>query len=168
MRFNGLKVETIGDTVHYSAYAFKQWVEVTEEVYRTMTKYERRERYGNELKRKYGVLSLDKMLDDIGDNGDNLSFCNALIVPSAESMALEKQNQVREKIIANTARRLVDSLDSKEYEIATSVLINGDSLRSYAKTHGISRYSASELYKSMCQTLRELCRKELGDNMFDE
>lgn len=167
MKYNGLKKAVLNDGTHYYAYAFKQWVEVSEEVYRFLAQSERKERYYIETKAKLRMLSLDMLMSDFGEDGDDVSFCQDLIDSSPEDAIIKQFDFESEKLIARTAREAINSLYGDEYDIAVNVIIDGISLRSYAEAHSISRYAAGELYKSVCEKLRDKCRKELGGHVFD-
>ncbi len=163
-RFTGLKKKLIDRKYVYFAYAFGKWVEVSEEVYREMARSERRERYHYACCRDMGVLSLDHLVERMDDSTDSVPMCEAVIgEPPDTDYLRDEANKKRAEMVA-AIKRAINTLAGDEYELASSILLNGESIRSYASEHKLTRKTVRYHYYAVCRKIRMICLEGQKDD----
>ena len=176
MNFNRLYKETIDGATRYYAYGMDQWVEISKEVYRFLQASERKERYYRFCCRKHSLLSLERMIEENDDNADCLSFNESLVVDmpetlfvdSPEALYLEEEKAQEQHVLAARIKRMIQSLTGGDREIAFEILLNGKSIRQFAKQNGISCSTAKNRLDIICEKIRIMLREEDENVTSDE
>ena len=161
---SGLRKVVTEEKTTFFAFAMGQWVEISEEVYKFMAASARRERYHYACCRDMGVLSLDQMVERMDDSTDSVPMCEALIgdPPDADCLK-EEANKKRAEMVA-AVKHAISTLTGDEYELASSILLNGKSIRNYASEHELTRKTVRYHYYAVCRKIREICLEGQKDD----
>lgn len=159
-RFTGLKKKLIDGKFVYFAYAFGKWVEISEEIYKEMARSERRERYHYACCRDLGIVSLDQMVERMDDSTDSVPLCDALIENSPEDEYIRDETSSMNAKQVKEIKHAIGKLEGNEFELASSILLEGKSMRRFAEEHGLTRKTVRYHFYAVCKKIREMCIEE--------
>ena len=164
MNYNRLFKKEIDGTIHFYAFAMEQWVEVSEEVYKYLQASDRKERYYRACCKKYKVLSLERMIEEINDNADYLTYNESLVVEmpgtlvvvSTEESFQQELEEQRRHALADEIKKLIYSLTGEERDMAFGLLLHGKSLRRFSKECGLSKSTVEYRLSVLCKKIRSM------------
>lgn len=122
-----------GNTVAYIITIDGTDVEVTEDVYRSYSEMDRRERYQEEAKAAQGFMSIGQMDDD----DVMLEYvCPDLVESCEETVLAAIEAEEREKQL-KIVRETLCELSENDRELMTALFVDGVGIREFARQKGV-------------------------------
>lgn len=126
--------------------------EVSREVYLCYYAGERQERYQAERDRRNGLVSIEEAAEKMFDDGNG---CGCDFIASNEESVPE---QVYKKMLIEQLYIALDRLNHEDRQLITALYFDNVSVRTYAKTLGVSRYAVEKRRDEVLVFLRKFFR----------
>ncbi len=123
--------------------------EVNREVYLCYYSGERQERYQRDRDIKNGLVSIEAMADRMFDDGEG---CGYDFIPSDEESVAE---QVMKKMLIDQLYIALDHLNHEDRQLITALYFDNVSIRTYAKTLGVTHRAVQKRRDDILETLRK-------------
>lgn len=144
-----------GNTVAYIITIDGTDVEVTEDVYRSYSEMDRKERYQEEAKAAHGFMSMGQMDDD----DVMLEYvCPDLVESCEETVLAAIEAEEREKQL-KIVREALCELSEKDRELITAIFVDGVGIREFARQKGVFHRSIVYRRNSIFEGIRKKIKK---------
>lgn len=124
--------------------------EVSREVYLCYYAGERQERYQRERDRKNGLVSIEAMAETMFEDGEG---CGYDFIPSDEESIPE---QIVREMMIDKLYIALDRLEADDKHLITALFFNNVSLRSYARSKGVTHRTIQKWRDKILEDLRKM------------